>query len=175
MEYLVYSGETKPFIYIPNYGNVNLENGDVFQIDTRYDSVNLIRLPFIRMQLGNFVSYPFYEFPNDKVEFLKEILTGSKLTPLEFDNKCVEQIVTKLPKKDFYMVKYQFSTDFRPTMKILFEDDVYKHRIFGCGYDVHKLARFIYRNMFKILPDNVVECSAKLYEDLEYLYDYESF
>ena len=175
MEKLVYSGPTKPFIYIPNYGNVNLEDGDVFQIDMRYDSVNLVRLPFIRMKLGNFVSYPLYDFPNDEIEFLKEILAGSKLTPLEFDNKCIEQIVAKLPKKDFIMTKYQFTTDFRPTMKISFLDDFYQHRIFGCGYDVYTLAKFIYRNMFKILPDNVTECSAELFEELEYLYDYESF
>ena len=171
MEKLVYSGETRPFIYIPNYGNVNLQDGDVLQVCEKY--VKIERLPDARIYLSEVVDCCKYGLVWDKLEFLKEILTGTKLSSLEVDNKCIEQIVQKLPKKDFCMTKYQFSNDVRPTMQVSFLDGVYKSRCFV--YDSKQLARYIYRNVFKILPDNVTQCSAKLFEELGYLYDYESF
>ena len=171
MENLVYSGETRPFIYIPNHGNVYLQDGDILKVCEK--CVKIERLPDVRIYLSNVVSFCKYDLIYDKLEFLKEILAGTKFSSLEVDNKCIEQIVQKLPKKDFCMTKYQFSNDVRPTMQVSFLDGVYKSRCFE--YDSKQLAWYIYRNVFKILPDNVTECSAELFEELEYLHDYESF
>lgn len=171
MEKLVYNGETRPFIYIYNYGNVNLQDGDILKVCEKY--VKIERLPDIRIYLSNVISFCKYDLVWDKLDFLKEILAGTKFSSLEVENKCIEQIVQKLPKKDFCMAKYQFSNDVRPMIEVSFINGLYKSRCFE--YDNKSLAWYIYRNVFKILPDNITECGAELFEGLEYLHDYESF
>lgn len=166
---LIYKGETRPFYYLSNYGNINLENNDILEICGK-------RLYLKRLNksiyLSNCISYCKYGLVENQIEFLEQILKGEKYTPLEIDINCIEQISIQLPKKDFYMSHYQFSNQVRPTTKVLYDGKYKKDINQDFKYDAIDFAWHIYRNLYKILPDGFTKCDAELYENLPYLYDY---
>ena len=174
----IHKGEDRPFIYVTNYGDIILKDGCIVTAENdRVYVSGVFEYPEYHRYccyLSNVVCPWTYGFglSNDKMSEILEndILKGTELTPLEYDNKRISEIVQNLPKRDLYLSHYQFSNQIRPTSFYKFEGGSYIKDEFY-SYTPDELAWYIYRNLFKVLPEGITKCDAKLWESLHSLHD----
>lgn len=173
-----HKGEKRPLIYISNYGDVYIKEGDTVWVEgERVYHSGTFNYPDYHRYLcyvSNLVNNFIYGFDLSDVEYesilFDKILGGEEMTPLEYDQKCIEEIKNNLPHRDVTIARYQFSNSFRPTDSFEYKDGIYIRDEYTY-YNPIDLAWYMYRNLYKLLPEDVKVCDAKLWEDLPYLYN----
>lgn len=173
-----HTGHPRPLIYISNYGDVILKEGDTLRIEGQYVYISSVfNYPDYHRHacyLSNLVDYSIYGICLSEQEqtdiLLDRILLGGENTPLEDDILCISQIESNLPQRDLYISHYQFSNQIRPTTHIKYKEGLY----YKDEYSYWKpgdFAWYIYRNLYKVLPEGITECDAKLWENIPHMYD----
>lgn len=180
---IVYKGKKRPLIYISNFGDVYLNDGDVLTITIdSHGTARVYKQDVFNYKdsghrymcyLSNLMHYEKYGFLNtteEMIEIFKEMLLGNSLTDLEFDLECIQKIAERLPKKDIVFVSYNFSNQYRPTHEYTYKEGLYNGSNIN-NKPAESLAWYVYRNAFRLLPDGVTEINAKDFEKLGYLYE----
>jgi hypothetical protein len=177
----IHEGEDRPLIYLSNFGEIYLKKGDIItqEKDYIYHS-RIFNYPEYHRYLcyiDNLVCIFEYGLNQNKTDILfTKILREHNKTPLERDIEHIEQIYTNLPNKDITISHYQFTNNYRPCTELEYKEGLYiNKRYTDLVYTKKQLAWHIYRNMFKLLPNNEKECSAEKWKSLPYLYDHSMY
>jgi hypothetical protein len=143
----------KPFLYLPNYGDVWVNEGDVVTIDGD---------GYVRLSgLFEYTRYHrhIYKVTNvlSELASLENVLNGNGFTTLEIDLAEIERIHAKIPYEDFYIVFWQ---PYHINVKKVIYNAESKTWSSGHGaYSLENTAWYLYRNGVKMLPDSVSTCT----------------
>ncbi len=180
---IVYKGKKRPLIYITNFGEVFLNDGDVLTITIdNHGTARVYKQDVFNYKdeyhrymrsLSNLIPYQIHGLANKNeknIKILKNMLAGNSLTSLEYDLECIEKIAKRLPKKDIIFAEYNFTNQFRPTSKYTYKDGLYSGSNIN-NKPAESLAWYVYRNAFRLLPDGMTKINAEDFEKLNYLYE----
>lgn len=181
--YYTHKGEDRPLIYITNYGDVTIKKGDKLKIygynvfidgvfDYDFDHRPVAGISNL-VSCVNLVTKPSTR--DEMVDILiNKVLKGLEKTPLEYQQAKIKTINDNLPKRSFYMAKYNFTNTYRPVDFVEYRDGI--HVLKSGDDDAYSLpfniGWYIYHNNYKILPEGSTECSAKEYDELPEPYEY---
>lgn len=170
-EKIIYNGPKRPLIYIPNFPDIYMEDGDVFTIDDKYvwksgvfdyrETHGYHRHFTVLSNLMPYSKYGVLSKEELLIEF-KKILNGEEKSILEDQLERQLKLEAILPKKDFTVAHYQFSNQFRPTTRFKYENGIYFD---SSNYTPKQLARYLHANLYVILPDGVESCNAESFEE----------
>lgn len=180
----IYKGKKRPFIYVTNYGDVFLNDGDVIEVKQngqdkdqflvyKNDVFNYESYHRHVGYLSNFIPHKIHGFVFDgskKLDIFKAILEGKELTQLEYEKQCIKTISENLPKEDISISHYQFSNQVRPINRYTYKDGLYYGSNYEKGGTALQLAWYIYRNLFKVFPYDTDKVTAEDWEQQKHLY-----
>lgn len=173
----IYRGCRRPLIYIPNYGNIFIEEGDVLHIIQSSSDNNTFRI--YKKGVFDYPSYHRYMCflsnlipkthglvlsADKKIEILNSIIEGKELTILEYEISCMTSIENNLPKSSISLSHYQFTNDTRPISRYVYKEGLYYGSNYEKGGTSKQLSWYIYRNLFKVFPYNKEKVSYKEWE-----------
>lgn len=173
----IHKGDKRPLQYVTNHGNVYLNEGDVITIRGKYvyksDVFNFENGRHRHMcyvqNLIPWLRYWYIVEDTDRVSFIEKMLNGEYMTQLEDDIDCINQIASSLPERDLIIAHYQSTTNYRPTSSYTFKDGLYNGMNISNKPAVD-LAWCMYRGLFRLLPEGIVEVDCNEFEKLDSLY-----
>jgi hypothetical protein len=155
---IIYHGNKRPFMFIINYGEVYLHEGDEIVIEKIINNYYLD----VNNKLRNWHVYANTAIPyslyghidnNEIVSFITDMINGKYKTLLEYQQESIEKIKNNLPKENFKLIKWQ-GNSYYPVYNIEYKDGMYLDTTYPTNNPItdQELAWSIYYNTMRLLP-----------------------